>query len=413
MNLVGSVGINLGTCLMKRGHNHRESRTNVLEVHVESIRSYKSWQWGAFIFSVGNVLNFVSFGYAAQSLLSALGSVQFVSNVFFAHFLLGEEITSQVIMGTSIIILGNLLLVLFGNHQSRVYTAEELTSFYEEIVYQRYLAFLLVVSILSYMFYSKGRNKMKKMMVRDSASLPTLYRKGVPLCFAIASATIGTQSVIFGKSLSILLRAAWGGYGDLTNWLTAALLVCLFCTSVFWMVMLNKALRVFNAVVIVPLMQICWIFFSILGGLIYFREYEDFHLLQIYVWFVGCCFILLGVHLLTPPADKVSLERDMDEEGSCLSTQSSDSSDFEPTSPSKLGAFAKAAGREAEHLLGHMAKDIKLAYHMATGRDHLLPVTIYSISSMEGACTSPTQQADYREISQPQEGQVASAPAER
>eukprot|EP00963_Diacronema_lutheri_P002983 scaffold241_cov340-Pavlova_lutheri.AAC.4 len=246
---------------------------------------------------------------------------------------------------------------------------------------------------------------MKRMMVRDSAALPALYRKGVPLCFALASATIGTQSVIFGKSLSTLLRAAWSGFGHLTNWLTGVLLVFLLFTSVFWMVMLNKALRVFDAVVIVPLMQICWIFFSILGGLVYFREYEDFHLIQVYVWLIGCCFILLGVHLLTPPAEKLSVEQEYDEDISFLSSQTSDSrGDVEPTSPSKLGAFAKAAGREAEHLFGHVAKDIKLAYNMATGRDHLLPVTIYSISTMEGACTSPQgRTGEYSAISSSQD----------
>lgn len=405
MNVVGSVGINLGTCLMKRGHNHRECRANNSGMPVEPVRSHKAWQFGAGLFAVGNVLNFISFGYAAQSLLSALGSVQFVSNVIFAHFLLGEDITSQVITGTSIIIGGNLLLVIYGNHQSRVYTAQELVSFYEEIGYQRYVACLLVISTLSYMFYSRGRNKMKRMMVRDSAALPALYRKGVPLCFALASATIGTQSVIFGKSLSTLLRAAWSGFGHLTNWLTGVLLVFLLFTSVFWMVMLNKALRVFDAVVIVPLMQICWIFFSILGGLVYFREYEDFHLIQVYVWLIGCCFILLGVHLLTPPAEKLSVEQEYDEDISFLSSQTSDSrGDVEPTSPSKLGAFAKAAGREAEHLFGHVAKDIKLAYNMATGRDHLLPVTIYSISTMEGACTSPQgRTGEYSAISSSQD----------
>jgi hypothetical protein len=63
----------------------------------------KIWLLGFLLFTVGNVLNFVSFGFAAQSLLAALGAVQFVSNVFFARFLLKEPITWKVVAATIVI----------------------------------------------------------------------------------------------------------------------------------------------------------------------------------------------------------------------------------------------------------------------------------------------------------------------
>lgn len=87
---------------------------------ITNCRKYREWQGGVGLFIVGNVLNFVSFGtllrksakaqqvvnriaqaltynsddagFAAQSLLAALGSVQFVSNVFFAWFVLHERV---------------------------------------------------------------------------------------------------------------------------------------------------------------------------------------------------------------------------------------------------------------------------------------------------------------------------------
>lgn len=39
-----------------------------------------------------NHVSLVTAGFAAQSLLAALGSVQFVSNVFFASFVLKEQV---------------------------------------------------------------------------------------------------------------------------------------------------------------------------------------------------------------------------------------------------------------------------------------------------------------------------------
>ena len=79
-------------------------------------RKFRYWQIGIVVFILGNLANFASFGmqgndgytkdlhaiygilpvcsvgFAAQSLLAALGSVQFVSNVIFAYFVLKEKV---------------------------------------------------------------------------------------------------------------------------------------------------------------------------------------------------------------------------------------------------------------------------------------------------------------------------------
>jgi hypothetical protein len=69
-------------------------------------RSFREWQAGIALFALGNVFNFVSFGFAAQSLLAALGSVQFVSNVVFARLVLKEAVTWRVLCATALIVTG-------------------------------------------------------------------------------------------------------------------------------------------------------------------------------------------------------------------------------------------------------------------------------------------------------------------
>lgn len=101
INVVGSICINFGTNLLKLGHNQRERQaldTDDSEDKTfskKSVTQYQSWRIGVAIFSFGNILNFISFGYAAQSLLAALGSIQFVSNVFFAYLMLNEVVTRR------------------------------------------------------------------------------------------------------------------------------------------------------------------------------------------------------------------------------------------------------------------------------------------------------------------------------
>lgn len=84
---------------MKLGHNKRAA----LEMRDQTkipIRVFREWQIGVVVFIIGNLANFISFGFAAQSLLAALGSVQFVSNVAFASIVLKEKVNFQQIWKT-------------------------------------------------------------------------------------------------------------------------------------------------------------------------------------------------------------------------------------------------------------------------------------------------------------------------
>ncbi|CAK9142206.1 unnamed protein product [Ilex paraguariensis] len=99
INLFGSIAINFGTNLLKLGHDERERHsslggdgTNVKTI-MKPIIYFQSWRVGILFFAVGNCLNFISFGYAAQSLLAALGSIQFVSNIAFAYFVLNKTVS--------------------------------------------------------------------------------------------------------------------------------------------------------------------------------------------------------------------------------------------------------------------------------------------------------------------------------
>jgi hypothetical protein len=99
--------------------------------------------------------------FAAQSILAALGSVQFVANVVFASTVLGEKVTPHVseaispspspalssprpppspqitwliLLSTLCIIGGCLVLVLFGDHSNVAYTVDQLIALYRESV---------------------------------------------------------------------------------------------------------------------------------------------------------------------------------------------------------------------------------------------------------------------------------------
>eukprot|EP00884_Botryococcus_braunii_P007041 jgi/Botrbrau1/16338/Bobra.0345s0002.1 len=160
INVAGSIFINFGTNVMKLGHNKRDL-SPLPEEDRPPIRVYREWQVGIALFALGNILNFVSFGFAAQSLLAALGSVQFISNVIFASLVLHEQVTKKILGGTALIVVGCILLVSFGNHDSKILTVHDMIADFKSTPYIVYLVLLTCSIAIMYTTYRVGKRKLR------------------------------------------------------------------------------------------------------------------------------------------------------------------------------------------------------------------------------------------------------------
>lgn len=78
--------------------------------------------------------SFGSLAFAAQSLIAALGSVQLIANLFLSRWVSREPVSVRIWAATAIIVVGGVLLVAFGNHESPTYTVANLLSFYSGCV---------------------------------------------------------------------------------------------------------------------------------------------------------------------------------------------------------------------------------------------------------------------------------------
>ncbi|XP_024371631.1 probable magnesium transporter NIPA8 isoform X2 [Physcomitrium patens] len=307
INVVGSICINFGTNLLKLGHNQRERQaldTDDSEDKTfskKSVTQYQSWRIGVAIFSFGNILNFISFGYAAQSLLAALGSIQFVSNVFFAYLMLNEVVTRRIVLATSFIVVGNGFLVAFGNHQSVIYTSEQLLRNYGGRVYLTYCFILLCIVAVHHAIYRRGR----QLTVSRGEDPGSVWRMLLPYTYAVVSGAVGSHSVLFAKSLSVLLRSTLEGENQLDGLFTYLVFFLFAGTASFWMARLNDGLALFDAILIVPMLQIVWTFFSIFTGFIYFEEYRVFGRFRAAMFGVGVLALFVGMSLLAPQAPQL------------------------------------------------------------------------------------------------------------
>ncbi|OIT03210.1 putative magnesium transporter nipa8 [Nicotiana attenuata] len=291
INLLGSIIINFGTNLLKLGHHERKKHSMNVKVPIKKpIIYFQTWRIGILFFAIGNCLNFISFGYAAQSLLAALGSIQFVSNIVFAYFLSNKTVTIKIVLATAFIVVGNIFLVAFGNHQSPVYMPEQLAENYTNITFLLYCLTLVLVIALHHSIYKRGEGQML-----------------VPFSYTVVSGAIGSCSVLFAKSLSNMLRLSMsssGGYEILNSRFTYSMLLMFLGTGGFWMARLNEGLSRFDAILIVPMFQIAWTFFSICTGFVYFEEYKVFDTLRTTMFILGMISVFVGIYLLAPEDDE-------------------------------------------------------------------------------------------------------------
>ncbi|KAG2651254.1 probable magnesium transporter NIPA8 isoform X1 [Panicum virgatum] len=312
INIVGSVAINFGTNLLKLGHDQREklSAINNSEGNdkfvPKSVMHFQTWRIGILFFAAGNCLNFMSFAYAAQSLLAALGSIQFVSNIAFAYFVLNKTISVKVMVATTFIVFGNIFLVSFGNHQSPVYTPEQLIAKYSNLVFVLYCMSLVFVVAFNHYLYRSGET----IISNSSKDAGTYWRTMLPFSYAVVSGAIGSCSVLFAKSLSNMLRLTMSSRYEFHSWFTYSIVLLFLCTAGFWMARLNEGLSLFDAILIVPMFQIAWTFFSICTGFVYFQEYQVFDTLRIIMFVLGMTFVFLGISLLAPDDSKAADTKD-------------------------------------------------------------------------------------------------------
>jgi len=262
---------------------------------------------GTLAASPGSIINFISFGFAPQSLLAALGSAQFVSNVFFGAVILGEKVTRRTILATCVILCGNGMIVYSFSHQKRSVDEDEIK--YEDEIIGVDAAVRLMqnfdttfnsftLCLFSFGYFIRHKYKQLSHRVKNGESI-YMSKFILPVSFAAYSAIYGAQSIFLAKCLSILMRARMQGYiefGFFERLLFAGWLV----PTCFWLIQLNKALAMFDGLFIIPVMQVMWTFFSIISGGVFFKEFNEFDARQFVEFSLGVLVIFCGVYLLCP-----------------------------------------------------------------------------------------------------------------
>ena len=322
--LAGSVGQNLGNNLMSLGHEQqrqldaakeeREAKEHAVDGEEGAIVSADEkkagnddekdegeekekgtwWFIGTVCFVTGSLSTFVAFGFAAQSLLAALESVQFLTQVVFNKTVHNEVITTRMLISTFLIVAGNTLVVLFSEHGSHLYDSGEIVELYKKTAFHIYLAFFAVGFVASegtFRYYFQARQEGRR-----------LWKHGMiePLCYCTASALVGAFAVVNAKCLAMLIQVSANGDNEFAKPPLWIILVTWIIFVAYWLRRLDYGFEIFPPLFVIPVVQCFFIFFAIICGGIFFEEFMAFDTSQYIGFFCGVVAILTGVYGLAP-----------------------------------------------------------------------------------------------------------------
>eukprot|EP00929_Paragymnodinium_shiwhaense_P099126 TRINITY_DN60682_c0_g1_i1.p1 TRINITY_DN60682_c0_g1~~TRINITY_DN60682_c0_g1_i1.p1 ORF type:complete len:367 (+),score=46.07 TRINITY_DN60682_c0_g1_i1:91-1101(+) len=309
--LLGAVIYVLGAGLIVLGENLIKVSNTVAR------GAAGTWITGATTFVVGNAMHFVAFGFAAQSTLEALGATTLLWNLLWAPLFNSEQITRQHLLATVVILGGTTWSVFFGSHESTPHGLAELLPRFSRPAFMIHELFTMIAAFGCHLLYvAEHKHKMLTdftgaLSERSNGKRPGSWRSSLgPFAFAASSALVGSNAVLLSKCTSEAARVVLHGDGqEQIDRLSALMLVAAwFSFAGFWLYRLNAALKQFSALFIVPVLQSFWLCCTVVGGGVFFQEFDELSFVRIAAFTSGLVVVLVGVVLM--PTHSTTVRKD-------------------------------------------------------------------------------------------------------
>jgi len=246
------------------------------------------WVMGFVSLVAGNIIDFMAFGLAPASLLSPLAALSLVWNLFVSSTILEEKYDRNDIIACSLIFVGTSVTVIFSNHHEHEYTLDKLRELYH------------MPRMYSYAFLTPCLLALHYLMINAAEKSTDLRWR---LCGLIGwcgfAGITGGNSVLFAKSTVELLKDAFHGddvFLHLDTYLIIAMMILCLLTQIHF---LNGAMKRYDQLHVLPVYQSYWIISGVVGGLVYFGEFEELSPAAINMFLIGTAITLSGLYQLT------------------------------------------------------------------------------------------------------------------
>jgi len=233
------------------------------------------------------VMGLAAYSFAAQSLLAPLSILNLVWNAVLASVVLGERLSKANMVAYVLICAGCCLSSYFGIHTHKDYTYDELMALFTLPLFKFFLFLELAVgAITSYMIY-----------VGEKEYPPWIVR----IAYGCLAGMLGGNQFL-SKSLSEVISFALRE--DYNIILTPGALFLILGTVmvlISGLRMLQKGLKHYTAMSLVPIYQGFFTITMIASALVFFKEYEMFNKKMAQAYFFSLLLIFAGISQMQPP----------------------------------------------------------------------------------------------------------------
>jgi len=294
LSILGNILINIGLNLQKKSYTLKKWNLSGRAVDVFLV--------GVALYVLGKISGFSSYIFGKQALLAPLGAVGLIANSIFAPMINNEIFTFFDLCAIALVLTGS-LIVLSNAGAHRAHSLDELLLMY--LRYKTLLWFVFLIASIT-VLYAVAVVVEENSEWKIDRSVPWLsvneyYTKnGKVLKYAMLFVYVGLSGMIasfttlFAKSLGVMIALTFSGKNQFTSlgpYLFISLItVCTF-GQIYW---LNKALKRYDALLVIPVFYVVWTVLSVITAGIYFKDFAMLTPSQFQLFLLGMLVIFIG-----------------------------------------------------------------------------------------------------------------------
>ncbi|KAI1868129.1 uncharacterized protein JN550_006617 [Neoarthrinium moseri] len=237
-----------------------------------------SWWLGQVLMTIGEMGNFLAYGFAPASIVSPLGVVALISNCVIAPIFFGEVFRKRDFWGVVIAIAGAVVVVLSAKQEETKLDPHDVWDAISTMEFEIYMAVSLTLIVALMWASPKYGNR----TILIDLGLVGLF---------------GAYTVLSTKGVSSMLSSTlWRAF---TTPVTYVLIAILLGTAVMQVRYVNKALQRFDSTQVIPIQFVMFTLSVIIGSAILYRDFERTSAEQALKFVGGCLLTFFGVFLVT------------------------------------------------------------------------------------------------------------------
>jgi len=272
-----SGGIIIAVSLSLQKYSHNKLKLKGKEDTLDYLKS-PMWWLGMVLMGVGELMNFLAFGFAPAALVTPLGCIAVLLNALIAVIFLDEKCTKNIIFGVVIITVSAVVLIIFAPKDDATPNAEQIQDYFTNWMFIVY--FVVEILLIALLFYLKWFHNVEHLLLL------------LLLVAMLASFTIIASKIVSTYLNQMVLLHT----GDLLKqpefWISLAVLPI---TTIAQINLLNRAMQLYDVSVVVPVNFIFFTISGILAGAIFYQEFVGETAADIGGFVGGCLVSFIGV----------------------------------------------------------------------------------------------------------------------